>query len=101
MFSPSSINNGAIKSLGVNVVSATKLLMAAFVLNILFLFCKYISNAINYFKISISLSGCKTTSMQLYSLRNYKVYNTLLQASDIAVNIISLYNDLTRSFNHL
>src|SRR5665647_396231 len=42
-FSPSSINNGAMKSLGVSIVSATILLMEALLRNIRFRFCKYIS----------------------------------------------------------
>jgi hypothetical protein len=40
IFWPSSINKGAIKSEGVKVVSATRLLIEGVVLKILFLLCK-------------------------------------------------------------
>jgi hypothetical protein len=36
-------------------------------------------------------SGCKTTPVQLYSISNYKVYNTLLQGSDILKSIINTH----------
>ena len=41
-FFPSSMKIGKIKSLGVSVVSATRLLIAGLVLKIRYLFCKYI-----------------------------------------------------------
>jgi hypothetical protein len=47
-FSPSSINSGTIKSLGVKIVSATMLRIAGVVLKILFLLGKYILENLNH-----------------------------------------------------